>query len=266
MPQDDFLAGTYVFNDEVMYEGIFSESTNPDVETLKIQDCYLYNADYQSTEKNDAFEIDLRFSIGILYDCRRKSSWLTETEFKEIPCEKKLILNKKKLSERVYDKNTKKYFVHHLKNVRFNTRILDENKVKLTVTATIEGIILTKYHHNFWICDDFNPRPPSKSENLDWKQVLESINIRDTVLMFETLLALVKRLCSERQDYTCKRMRITSHSNQPAKEPPNCETCTNATNCPNQENTCEELYNIIRKLNDELKEKDYIIDGLLKCL
>lgn len=239
--QADFFAGTYLFPDEIMFECKLSELTDSNAKISKIQACYLCDTDYQSTENNDSIELIFFFTVVTLFEYKCDGSQLIETGIKKINCKKRLLLSKNQFADHITETNTRKFFINNLCNTNFVTQSLNNGEERLIVSATIKGILLLEYHYSFWICEELDLKPPTKLEAYDWKNILENISIRDTVVLFENLLTLFKKLSDEKLDKQINRPEKIMD-----REP--------------------ELYNRISKLTEELNNKDYIINGLLKCI
>ncbi|NMA67496.1 MAG: hypothetical protein GX957_14900 [Clostridiaceae bacterium] len=253
----NIIAGNYCFSDELMFETNLAGISDADTVIEKIRVCHLYDLDYQGTEDPDTIELTLFFHIGILFDYLCPKSQSIKTDYKRIPCQKKLLLFKKQFPN-FPDIKTKKYFVHNISNTLFNTWTQDGDDI-LTVTAKIEGIILTEYHHNFWICKELDLQPPSKPESYDWTHIMKNINIKDTVILFESLLTLMKGICSEKSDKASLLPELKEHKVLPP--------IRNIAPQKLDKNQCpDKLNNLVLKLKKELNEKDYIINGLLKYL
>jgi hypothetical protein len=256
--QANFFAGTYLFPDEVMFEGNLSELADLNSKINKIRACYLCDIDYQSSEYADTIELTLFFTIETLLDYQCNKSQSYETTFKNITCKKKLLLSKNQFAEHFTEMNTKKFFIHHLSNTFFVTQSLDNGDELLTVSATIEGIILLEYHYNFWICNELDLQPPTKLKTYDWKDILENINIGDTIVLFENLLTLIKGLSYDKLDNQIIQPDVIMDNK------PRAPTITSANTGINREQN--EFNNKILELKNELHNRDYIINGLLKCL
>lgn len=254
----NILAGTYCFSNELMFEKSLTEISDPDTKVKKIRTCYLFDTDWEISEGPDTIEVTLFFRIGVIFDYLCNKTNYIKTEYKTFPCQKRHLLYKKQLKNFVSDKKIKKYFIHNLNNILFSTYSLDNNEEILTVTCNIEGIILTEYHHNFWVGNELNLQPPSRPENYDWEHILKNINIKDAVILFESLLTLIKGICSEKSNKS-------SHPKMSADEVSVSQTeNTPSQNHDNKE--LEDLKKLVLKLRHELEEKNYIISGLLKYI
>ena len=260
MPEADFFAEPYFFTNEIMFEGNLYELTDSDTQISKIRACYLYDIDYESSENTDNIELKLFFTIGILFEYQCNEPISSKTDLKEFTCQKRLLLSNRKFSHHLSKVNSKKYFINHLSNTTFYTQSLDNGEEMLIVTATIEGIILTEYHYNFWICNELNLPPPTKLESYDWKHILKNINIEDVVMLFENLLILIKRLCSERFDNQIEQSELIPYN----KPWVSTKDIISANIEKYQEQ--DELNNIILQLKKELSDRDYIINGLVRYL
>ena len=258
--ETNILAGTYCFNNELMFETNLAEISYAVFCLKKKRECYLSDVDWASKETADTIELTLFFNIGILFDFLCPKTQDMKTGYKKIPCQKKLLIYKKQLKKLAPDTKARKYFIHNLNNTLFSTYTLDSGEEVLSVTASIEGIILTQYHHNFWVCNEVNLRPPSRHENYDWKNILRNINIHDTIILFESLLTLVKGICSEKP---FRPARLPEKSSCSASVSPVKNTLPQSSN-NNQKS--EELEKLVTQLKKELNERDYIIDGLLKYI
>lgn len=260
MPQADFFAESCFFANEIMFEEYLSELADPGSQVSKIHACYLYDIDYECSENEDAMELTLLFTAGILFDYKCDNSSGNNSKFKEIPCLKKLFLSKKLLSGHFSEAGKKKYFINNLSNTTFYTQSPDNGDEMLVITASIEITILPEYHCNFWVCSKLNLPPPTGIENCDWINILKNINIEDVVMLFENLLTLVKGLCCGKPGNQTLRPGII-----PCSEPWNPKkdiACTNINNCRER----DELNNAILQLKKEISDRDYIINGLLKYL
>jgi len=247
-----FYAGKYSFNDEVLFEGNFSDISGVeagDFEAGDVLDCCFYDIGFQSVEDPDSIEQTMTFTLEIFCDVRHKYQQHSGIVARKINTEKKLLIPKKEVDGLAAAESENHCIINHISNTAFHTRILDNGDVYLAVTATIDVMILDEPHDDFWICNRTDLAPPAENEIQDWKKLIKDISIKDTVLLFENLIQLVKEnVCSGSDDDVRTDKKKLEQENLLLKYEVN------------------ELRNRIHALNSRINDREYIINGLLKII
>lgn len=243
-----FYLGKHSFENEVLFESDIRELLGVDIENVKIRDCCIYDISGQTMESPEKIEQTMLFTLEFFCDVRLKQQDV-RTIAKKINCEKKLLIPQKFIKAQLHAETGNHCVILHMSNVAFCSHVIKNRGVVLTVTANIDAIILDEPHEDFIICSQINIVPPEGDEVQDWKQLLNSINIKDTVSLFENLLNLVKSVNSDNSNDFSESVKIKL-------EQENMKLT----------NEIYELRNRIRDLKNEISNQGYIINGLLKII
>lgn len=250
--QPNFYAGKYTFFDEVLFECSFSDLLGIEAEDIEAGDalsCCLYDIGFHSAEDHDSIEQTMAYSLEIFCDVRHKYQQHSGIVSRKINGEKKLLIPKKEIEGLTAAESENHSIINHISNTAFHTRNLKNGDIYLAVTANIEIMILDEPHEDFWICSRTDIVPPAENEVHDWKKLIKDISIRDTVLLFENLIQLIKEnVCSGPDDDAGTDKKKLEQENLLLKYELN------------------ELRNRILALSSRISERDYIIDGLLKII
>ncbi|HHW22025.1 MAG TPA: hypothetical protein GXX26_03960 [Clostridiaceae bacterium] len=243
-----FYVGSYSFTDEVLFEGNVTDILGDDIEAVKIRNCCLYDISCQTVENPDDMEQTMFFTLEVFCDVRYKQQDMRVVG-KRINGEKKFRIPKKNIREQSLAETGKYYVIQHLNNLSYSVQTSKSRDIILSVTADIEGAILDEPHEDFLICSRINLDPPAEDKVQDWNQLFDSINIKDTVSLFESLLRLVKGVCSEN----------ANDKNKEEKDKLEKENMK----------LTSEIYELQKRVNDmkkEINDRGYIINGLLKII
>jgi len=245
----DFFIGKYSFINEVLFEGNITDLLGSDIEVRKIENCCLYDVSYQTIENIDTIELAMLYVIEVFCEVHPNKKQEVSTIGQKIYGENKLLISKSIIKEQKHTTSHNYCVIQHLNNIAFYTQTLKNHDVYLTITANIEGIILNEPHEDFWICDQINMDPPMEDEVRDGRQLLNSINTKDMVSLFENFLQLVKGVCNHE----------ANHINKVNKEQPEQENV-------DLKDEINELKKRIYDLKSEINRRGYIINGLLKII
>jgi hypothetical protein len=243
-----FYVGNFSFQNEVLFEGNINDILGEDIDTVKIRNCCIYDISYRTAIKSDDIEQTMIFTLEVFCDVRYKQQDVRVLG-KKINGEKKLMISKNTLKKQSIAATGDYCVIQHLNNISYCIQTAKNQDIILSVTADIEGAILDEPHEDFWICGMLNLDPPAENKTQDWSQLFDSINIKDTVSLFESLLRLVKGVCSEN----------ASDKSKEDKEKLEQENIKLT-------NEIFELKNRINDLQSEINSRGYIINGLLKII
>lgn len=191
-----FYVGSYSFANEVLFEGNINDLLGADIETVRIRNCCLYDISYQTVENPDDLEQTMFFTLEFFCDVRYKQQDVRVVG-KSINSEKKLRITKNNIRKKSPAETGKYYVIQHLDNISYSVQASKNRDIILSVTADIEGAILDEPHEDFLICSCISLDPPEEDKVHDWRHILNSIDIKDTVSLFENLLNLVKSVNSD---------------------------------------------------------------------
>ena len=245
----DFYAGKYSFTNEVLYEGNIAVLLEKDYEIRKINDCCIYDISYKTLENTDNIEQVMNFTVEVFCDVINTDSQEIKTIAQKINAVKNFIISKSIIKKPMTEVSEDHIVVQHVKNIAFYTQTTNDGSTYITITADIEGIILREPRQDFWICDRIDMAPPQDEEVQDWKQLLNSISIKDTVSLFENFLQLVKGVCNnESSDSAKETKKKLEQENMKLNDEIN------------------QLKISINRLKSEIDDQSYIINGLLKII
>lgn len=244
----DFFVGKYSFINEVLFEGNITDLLVSDIGIKKIEDCYLYDISYQNKENIDTIELAMLFIIEVFCELNPIKTQEVKTIGQKIFGKKKILISKSIIKDQKHIATNNYHVIQHLNNISFDTKIVENKDVYLTITANIEGMILNEPHEDFWICNHLNMDPPVEDEIREGRQLLNSINIKDMVSLFENFLLLVKGVCNYEADHINRADKERSEENIEMK------------------NKINELNKRIYELKSEINSMSYIINGLLKII
>ena len=243
----DFYIGKYTFDNEVLYEGNITEPLETDYEVRKIENCCFYDISYQTIENIDTIEQVILFTIEVFCEVNYKNSQEVGTMSRKINAEKKLLISKNIIEGQMPAISDKYYVIQHIGNIVFCTQTMKNKSFYLTIAADVEGIFLREPHDDFWTCNKIDMAPPAENQVQDWKQLLNSISIKDMVSLFENFFQLVKGICNDEPDNKADIKELEQEN-------------------MNLMNEINELKNRINNLKSEINSRSYIINGLLKII
>jgi len=245
----DYYAGKYSFTNEVLYEGDIADLMEKDYEIRKINNCCIYDISYKTLENPDHIEQEMNFTAEVICAVIDKDSQETRMISRKINAVKNFIISKSIIKKQTAEASDNYYVIQHVKNIAFYTQTTNSGSSYITITADIEGLILREPHQDFWICDRIDMAPPQDEEVQDWKQLLDSISIKDTVSLFENFLQLVKGVCNnDSSDSVKEEKKKLEQENRKLTDEIN------------------QLKMSINNLRSEINNQSYIINGLLKII
>ncbi|MCX7773583.1 MAG: hypothetical protein N2376_10785 [Clostridia bacterium] len=194
------VLGTYYLPEETIFEGVLTGLAEYPYKLLQIVNCYLYDISFEQSILDDAIEFMLDFTLEVIYKTCLKDKTSVQTSSKKHHAQKSITLAMPFYRDLLTLIDGKTRFVHHLSELSFKTTPVDEGAVQLTVQGTLDGVALADTYHNFWVLKEEKwdrekqlPKPEaSEAPELDWKTLLDSVNIKDVVTLFENLMVLIK--------------------------------------------------------------------------
>jgi len=247
----DFYAGKYSFTNEVLYEGDITVFPEMDYEVRKIENCCLYDISYKTIDNIDNMEQIMNFTVEVFCEAINKNSQEIRTIAQKINAVKHFMVSKSMIENQMAEASDNYSVIQHLKNIMFYTQTNNSGSFYITITADIEGFILKEPHQDFCICDRIDMSPPRDEEVQDWKQLLNSISIKDTVSLFENFLQLVKGVCDNGSNDSVIETEYKKKLEQENRE---------------LNNQINQLRINIDSLKKEINNQSYIINGLLKII
>jgi len=245
-----------LYNDEVR---LLEENQG---RVLGVTSCYLYEMQFKTYGRFESVMLEVRFLTELEYEFLDENG-ICQRKIKKLSCRKYLYPVMNGISGNAGE-NGSLFLIPVIKDTAYRYSITGDGiGIRLTVSASVEYFATVSYYSNIYECGKEQPEPETVPGTAGWQTVYDNIRFDDILACLENFIRLLK---IKGLFGGCENVWQEAYDESRTESEMKEENARFRDNVKSMEDEIKGLKMTIAGLRSELRERDYIINGLLELL